>query len=86
MEVVKAVDKASGYVTTQEERNTTAGLMSTAYGADFQFMKYPLLPPQNYNDRIISLGLIIAIVIKLGYFPLQNNRYASIREQFNHPD
>lgn len=41
MEVVKAVDKASGYATTKEERNTTAGLMSTAYGANFDFLTYP---------------------------------------------
>ena len=40
MDVMKAVDKASGYVTTQQERNTTAGLMSTAYGADFDFLRY----------------------------------------------
>ena len=40
MDVMKAVDKASGYVTTQQERNTTAGLMSTAHGADFDFLRY----------------------------------------------
>ena len=43
MEVVKAVDKASGYATTKEERNTTAGLMSTANGSNFDFLKYPFI-------------------------------------------
>ena len=56
MEVVKAVDKASGYATTKEERNTTAGLMSTAYGANFDFLKYPFYYSMCINNKIIVLN------------------------------
>lgn len=65
MEVLKAVDKASGYATTQEERNTTAGLMSTAYGADFQFFKYPLTQSckRYFGIRSNCTGLSFTIII-----------------------
>lgn len=35
MEVVRAVDKAGGYILQAQERDTLASLMSTTYGADF---------------------------------------------------
>ena len=40
-EVVKAVDKAGGYVYSAGEAPTLATMMSTAMGADYQFFKYP---------------------------------------------
>ena len=39
MEVVRAVDKAGGYILQAQERDTLASLMSTTYGADFEFFR-----------------------------------------------
>ena len=41
LEVMKAVDKANGYVYGQAENANMAAMMSTAVGADFDFFKYP---------------------------------------------
>lgn len=38
--VMKEVDKASGYVFQVGEGNTLSSMMSTAVGADFDFFKY----------------------------------------------
>ena len=40
-EVVKAVDKASGYIFGEGD-DATMAMMSSAMGADFDFFKYPL--------------------------------------------
>lgn len=42
-EVMKVVDKASGYVYGQGESTNLVAMMSTAVGADFDFFKYPWL-------------------------------------------
>lgn len=41
-EVVKAVDKASGYIFGTGD-DATMAMMSSAMGADFDFFKYPFL-------------------------------------------
>ena len=41
-EVVKAVDKASGYIFGEGD-DATMAMMSSAMGADFDFFKYPCL-------------------------------------------
>ena len=41
-EVVKAVDKAGGYVYGQGESLSQPEMMSCAVGAEFDFFKYPL--------------------------------------------
>ena len=40
-EVMKMVDKASGYVYGKGEKTSLSALMSTAVGAEFDFFKYP---------------------------------------------
>lgn len=40
-EVMKMVDKASGYVYGKGEKTSLSALMSTAVGAEFEFFKYP---------------------------------------------
>ena len=41
MEAARVIDKASGYVMTQGERDRTVNLFSMAYEADFQYTQYP---------------------------------------------
>lgn len=41
--VMKAVDKASGYVFQAGEGNTLSSMMSTAIGVDFDFFKYVII-------------------------------------------
>lgn len=40
LNVLKAIDKASGYVFQSEAGNTLSSMMSVAVGADFDFFKY----------------------------------------------
>lgn len=40
LNVMKAIDKASGYVFQSEAGNTLSSMMSVAVGADFDFFKY----------------------------------------------
>lgn len=40
-EVMKMVDKASGYAYGKGEKTNLPAMMSTAVGAEFDFFKYP---------------------------------------------
>ena len=40
LNVMKAIDKASGYVFQSEAGNSLSSMMSVAVGADFDFFKY----------------------------------------------
>ena len=59
-EVVKAVDKASGYIFGEGD-DATMAMMSSAMGADFDFFKYPSL----YDTKSTLHNIIIQILFVL---------------------
>ena len=57
--MLKEADKANGYVFGDKERDTLESLMSTAMGADFQYMKYPSF---NFTTHVdVSFRLVILL-------------------------
>ena len=65
--MVKAVDKASGYIFGERD-DATMAMMSSAMGADFDFFKYPSLHGLRRN-HIFRRCLLLYYYCLLSDFP-----------------
>ena len=73
--VMKAVDKANGYMFGPQERATLSAMMSTAMGADFDFFKYPAL--------LLRVRVCVCVCVSVYPFPsLTLCRTASLKEKY----
>ena len=43
MDVLRATDKACGYIHSAHEQDTSSGLLSTVYSADYELLRYNII-------------------------------------------